>query len=361
MRIYIISGESSGDLHGANLISEILKQNQEIKIRAWGGNKMKEAGATIVKHINELAFMGFSQVILNLNSIKKNMDFCKKDILEYKPKALILIDYPGFNLKIAKFAKKNGIKVFYYISPKVWAWNKKRINSIRNYVDELVVIFPFEVDFFKKYGIHAHYFGNPIYEEINKVVAPIDIKTDKKIIALLPGSRKQEVYNHLPIMLKMTPLFPEYKFIIASVSDTHTICKRLSEKLEVDVINDNTYFILNSSKAAIVTSGTATLETALLNVPQLVCYKTDFITYSLAKLFINIKWISLVNIIMNKMVVKEFIQFRMTVANLQNELQYLLSNKGRDNIISDYKDLQKQLHSSNVSRKAAKFILKDLI
>ena len=353
MKIYIISGEKSGDLHGSNLATEMYKKDNTIKLRGFGGNKMKESGVEVVKHINQLSFMGFTEVIKNLFVIKKNLDFCKEDIISFNPDKIILIDFPGFNLRIAKFAKQRGIKVYYYISPKVWAWKKNRVEQIRNYIDELIVIFPFEVDFFYKNNIRSHYFGNPLTDLLDdKIKTP---SSDKKIISILPGSRKQEVKKNLPVMLKLTKEFPDYNFVIASTDAMFTVCKETSIRYDVLIEKENTYSVLKSSELALVTSGTATLETALLNIPQIVCYKTDKLTYLLAKLFVKIKWISLVNIIMNKEVVKELIQDKMNTESLKSEMNLLLSDSEKIKI--DYKKLKEILKSDKVSEKIAKFIL----
>ena len=357
MKFYFVSGEKSGDLHGANLVNEILRKNKDSKFRGFGGDRMKIEGVEIVKHINQLSFMGFTEVIKNLFVIKKNLDFCKYDIISFNPDAIILIDFPGFNLKIARFAKEKGIKVFYYISPKVWAWKKSRVELLKEYVDELIVIFPFEVDYFKKEDIKSHYFGNPISDEIKKETEKLSINNSKSIISILPGSRRQEIKRNLPTMLDVISEFPNYQFVIASTEDMYDLCKQISEEKNVKVVKNQTYSILKNSKLALVTSGTATLETAMFNVPQLVCYKTDTLTYFLAKLFIKTKWISLVNIIMEKEVVKEFIQNKMTQQNLVSEINDLLSESGKTQILQDYKMLQEKLDSNNVSEKIAKFIL----
>lgn len=353
MKIYIVSGEKSGDLHGANLAREMMQKTSSLQMRGFGGDRMIVEGVNVVKHINELSFMGFTEVIRNLPTINRNMKFCKKDISEFNPDAIILIDFPGFNLKIAKYAKQKGIKVFYYISPKVWAWKKNRVEQIRNYVDELIVIFPFEVDFFYRNNIRSHYFGNPLTDLLDDKIKTLS--SDKKIISILPGSRKQEVKKNLPVMLKLTKEFPDYNFVIASTDAMFTVCKEISSRYDVLIEKENTYSVLKSSELALVTSGTATLETALLNIPQIVCYKTDKLTYLLAKLFVKIKWISLVNIIMNKEVVKELIQDKMNTESLKSEMNLLLSDSEKIKI--DYKKLKEILKSDKVSEKISKFIL----
>jgi lipid-A-disaccharide synthase len=360
VKFYFVSGEKSGDLHGANLAHEILKQNKDSELRGFGGDKMNLEGVKIVKHINQLSFMGFTEVIKNLSVIKKNLDFCKDDIISFNPDAVILIDFPGFNIKIARFAKEKGIKVFYYISPKVWAWKKSRVEVLRKYVDELIVILPFEVDYFKKEDIKAHYFGNPLSDEIKKETERLLINHSKSIISILPGSRKQEIRRNLPTMLDVIPEFPNYQFVIASTEEMYDLCNQISEGRNVEIVKNQTYSVLKESKIALVTSGTATLETAMLNVPQLVCYKTDPLTYFLSKLFIKIKWISLVNIIMEKEVIIEFIQNKMIPESLVSEMNNLLSESGNTQILQDYKVLQEKLDSNNVSEKISEFILENI-
>ena len=360
MKLYVVSGEKSGDLHGANLAKEMIQKTPELQLRGFGGDRMIEEGVKVVKHINELSFMGFTEVIKNLNTINKNLKFCKKDISDFNPDAIILIDFPGFNLKIAKYAKQKGIKVFYYISPKVWAWNKNRVEQIKDYIDELIVIFPFEVEYFKEKGITVNYFGNPLTDEIQKEITELSINSDKKIIALLPGSRKREIEMNLPIMLSVIPDFLDYQFVIATTDNMFELCSKISKNKDVKIIKEQTYSVLKNSEIALVTSGTATLETAFFNIPQLVCYKTDFLTYNLAKLFVKLKWISLVNIIMNKEVVSEFIQDKMTKENLTKEMNYLLSENGRVKLLSDYKELNIILKSEDVSKKIGDFILQNI-
>ena len=355
-----MAGEESGDLHGANLAHEILKKEPSSKIRGFGGDKMNLEGVRVVKHINQFSFMGFTQVIKNLYTIKKNLNFCKNDIISFNPHAIILIDFPGFNMKIARFAKEKGIKVFYYIPPKVWAWNKSRVKLLQKYVDKLIVIFPFELDYFKKEGLNPHYFGNPISDEIKKKTEIFSINTNKSIISILPGSREQEIKRNLPEILNVIPKYPNYQFVIASTEKMYDLCNQLSERKNVIIVKNKTYSVLKISELALVTSGTATLETAMLNIPQLVCYKTDWITYFLGKLLIKIKWISLVNIIMKKEVVKEFVQNKITQKNLISEIDYLLLKNKRKKILKDYKKLQKILESNNVSKKISEFIFKSI-
>ncbi len=355
MKYYLITGEPSGDLHAANLVHELKKCNDDLQIRAWGGERLIAEGISLAKHIKDTAFMGLWEVLKNLKSIKQNLDFCKQDILAYKPDALILVDYPGFNLKIAEFAKQEGIKVFYYISPKVWAWNKSRVKKLKKYVDELLVIFPFEVDFFKKNGMKVTYVGNPLLDEIKKQNFTFTYSTDKPIIALFPGSRKQELERILPEMLTVVDSYPNHQFVIAA---TNTFSKKYYSsfigKRNVALVFDETYGLLSKATAALVTSGTATLETALFKVPQVVCYKTNWLTYTLAKALVKIKYISLVNIIMDKEVVKELIQDNLNSNNLKIELDKVLNEK--EPILINYDKLQDILANKGASKKAAQLI-----
>ena len=356
MKLYIVTGEPSGDLHAANLVHELKAHNSNFNIRAWGGDRLIAEGVEIAKNISETSFMGLTKVISNLSAIKEHIDYCKRDILQFKPDAIILVDYPGFNLKIAECAKTQGIKVFYYISPKVWAWNKSRISKIKNYVDHLLVILPFEVDFYKNHGIEVNYVGNPLLDEINKDNFNISYQSERPIVALLPGSRKQEIDMMLPEMISVIKYFPDYQFVIAA---TNLFSKAYYESFittdNVAIVFDETYGLLNNSDYAIVTSGTATLETALFKVPQIVCYKTNWLSYFIAKLAIKINYLSLVNILMNKLVVKELIQSELNSKNLKVELNNLINNK--ESIKDDYEKLIKLLGSSGASRKAAQFII----
>ena len=355
MKLYIITGEPSGDLHAANLVQELKKCNNDIQLRAWGGERLIAEGVELAKHIKDTAFMGLWDVLKNLGSIKKNLNYCQKDILNYKPDALILVDYPGFNLKIAKFAKQQGIKVFYYISPKVWAWNKSRVAKIKKYVDELLVIFPFEVDLYQKYGMKVTYVGNPLLDEIVKGNFKFTYTTEKPIIALLPGSRKQEIKSIFPEMLKVVDAYPAHQFVVAA---TNTFSKQyyqsfMKEK-NVALVFDETYGLLSNATAALVTSGTATLETAMFKVPQVVCYKTNWLTYYLAKNLIKIKYLSLVNILMDKLVVKELIQSDLNESRLKMEIDTLLNDNKE--ILKYYDKLSDLLNKKGASKNAAEFI-----
>ena len=370
MRYYIIAGEASGDLHGSNLVKELINQDPASSFRGWGGDLMESAGVEIVKHYRDLAFMGFAEVIANLGTILNNLKFCKQDISQYKPDALILIDYPGFNLRIAKWAKKQGIKTIYYISPQIWAWKEGRIREIRANIDKMMVILPFEESYYKdKWKYEVEYVGHPLVSVIEKAKNEVQLTppetgsplNDKNIIALLPGSRKQEILKKLPIMLEASKKFPEYRFIIAKASslDDAFFQPMIENYPQVRSIRNKTYELLTRSKAALVTSGTATLETALFGVPQVVCYKGSPISYAIAKRVIKVKYISLVNLIMNRPIVKELIQQDLTVENITSELRKITGDP--ENILriqNDYRELKQLLEKKgNASVKAASSIL----
>ena len=370
MKYYIIAGEASGDLHGANLIASLKKKDSRAKIRAWGGNLMKKQGASLVKHYRDLAFLGFVEVLLHLRTILRNLRFCKRDIMRFKPDAIILIDYPGFNMKIAKFAHKHGIKVYYYISPQVWAWKKRRVHTIKEVVDKMLVILPFEKDFYDEYRVDAHFVGHPLLDELSKVryinknnfVRQNKLNSKKEIIALLPGSRKQEVGRMLDVMLKVVDKFPEYQFVIGCApSLPEEYYKSLIGNENVQLVFNKTYQLLQVASAALVTSGTATLETALFYVPEVVCYKGNKISYLIAKNLIKVKYISLVNLIMDKPVVKELIQNDLTPENVETELKQLLTNhKVQRQLLDDYEDLRYKLGNAGASNNAATIIFDDL-
>lgn len=356
MRYYIIAGEASGDLHGSNLIKALHEKDAAADVRCWGGDKMEAAGATLVKHYRDLAFMGFVEVIKHLGTIFNNIKFCKQDILQYKPDVLILIDYPGFNLRIADWAKLQDIKVVYYISPQIWAWKENRIKQIKRSVDKMLVILPFEKPFYQKHNFPVTYVGHPLVEvidaELKKTHEPI---SEKEIIALLPGSRSQELKLKLPIMLKMVARFPEYQFVIAQAPGQEAdFYKSLIGSLDVKLIKGQTYNILMQAKVALVTSGTATLETALFGVPEVVCYKGNQISYWLAKKLIKVKYISLVNLILDKPAVKELIQNDLNEEQLYDELYDLTHNQERiEKLQSDYTKLWELLGAENASKRTA--------
>ena len=376
MQYYIIAGEASGDLHGSNLIKELRKLDAAAVIRCWGGDKMEAAGATLVKHYRDLAFMGFIEVIKNLRTIFRNIDFCKKDILENKPDVLVLIDYPGFNLRIAKWAKRQGIKIIYYISPQVWAWKENRVKGIKESVDKMLVILPFEKDFYKKWHYEVEYVGHPLVEVIEEFgIRNLELPDQNTattspnsqlqipnsgIVALLPGSRQQEILKKLPIMLEVAKYFPSYQFVVAKAPglDENFYNELLAPYNNVSTVVNKTYELLAQSKAALVTSGTATLETALFAVPEVICYKGSSISYQIAKRLVKIKYIGLVNLIMDKEVVKELIQDDLTVENLKKELETLLNSKEKqEQLKNDYAALKNLLsQGGHASANAAKSI-----
>jgi len=365
LKYYIIAGEASGDLHASNVIKSIKKRNPKAEFRFWGGDMMLTQGGILVKHYKDLAFMGFLEVIQNLGTILKNIRFCKKDIKKYQPNVLILVDYPGFNLRIAKFAKSLGIKVVYYISPQIWAWKEGRVKIIKKYVDEMLVILPFEENFYKKYNVNAKFVGHPLLDAVDNLQKFDEKKFrtenklgNKEIIALLPGSRRQEITKMLKIMLSVKNLFPEYDFVIAGAP---SLDKYFYEKYiynGIYFVSNKTYDLLRCSKAALVTSGTATLETAILNIPQVVCYKGSKISYKIAKILIkHIKYICLVNLIMDKEVVSELIQKDLNTNNLKNELSKILFGHKRTNILNEYKLLYDKLGGSGASDRVAEIIV----
>ena len=362
MKYYIIAGEASGDLHGSNLVKQLHVLDTQADIRCWGGQMMQSEGATLVKDYKDLAFMGFVEVILNLRTILKNIRFCKKDIKNYKPDVLILIDYPGFNIRIAEWAKKEGIKTVYYISPQIWAWKENRVHTIKKHVDKMLVILPFEKDFYSKWDYKVEYVGHPLAEVIEdfkkNYIAPTS--NNKKIIALLPGSRKQEINIKLPVMLEVSKAFPEYEFVVAKAPGQEDSFYEpfLANYHNVSAIGGKTYHLLNRASAALVTSGTATLETALFGVPEVVCYKGNRISYEIAKRVIKVKYISLVNLIMDKPVVKELIQNEMNTENCMKELKNLLENPSRkQQLQEDYSSLKKLLsEGGHASANAAEII-----
>ena len=368
MKYYIIAGEASGDLHGSNLVASIRQKDPGAKIRAWGGEKMRRNGANVVKNYHDLAFMGFVEVLMNLNTILKNFNFCKKDIAEFNPDAIILIDYPGFNLKVAKWAKKKGFKVFYYISPQVWAWKRRRVYTIKKVVDKMLCILPFEKKFYDNYDVDCQFVGHPLLDEISKIEL-VDkqkfykanrLNPKKEIIALLPGSRKQEVSRMLTGMLKVVKMFPDYQFVIACAPSLPVSYykKIIGEKSNVRLVLNRTYQLLQLSSAAIVTSGTATLETALLDVPEVVCYKANKISYIIARQLAKVRYICLVNLIMDRLVVKELIQNDMTAENIRDEVRSLLTNQKRQRkLLEDYEELKYVLGNAGASDRAAETII----
>lgn len=368
MKYYLVAGEASGDLHGSNLMIEIKKEDPEADFRFFGGDLMQKAGGDLVKHYREMAFMGIVNVLLNLKTISRNLDFCKKDILQFKPDVLILIDYPGFNLRIAEFAKKHHIKVFYYISPKVWAWKEYRVKKIRAFVDEMFTILPFETDFYTKHGMDVHYVGNPLLDSVesfrkkalskNKFLEKNNLG-ERPIVALLAGSRVQEIKKTLPLMVKISEFYPDFHFVVAGVNTIdEKLYHRFLDHLEVRIIYDQTYDLLNNAHTALVASGTAALETALFNVPQTVIYKVEggFVVDFIMRNFVfDMAGVSLPNIIMNREIVREYIQVKMTLKNVKNEMDKLLfDEKYRNKILNDYSRLEKLMGEPGCSKRAAK-------
>ncbi len=363
MKYYIIAGEASGDLHGSKVMESIKKLDKKAKFRFWGGEKMKGIGGEIVKHVNQLSFMGFWEVLKNIKTILKNISFCKSDINTYQPDKIIYIDYPGFNMVIAKWAKINGFQNHFYISPQIWAWKESRIKKIKRYIDYLYVILPFEKEYYKKkHDLNVHYVGHPLVEIINNEKKNNDLfplKLTKPVIALLPGSRKQEIKKMMPVFKSVIHHFSNYDFIIAGVSN---IRKEWYDEIlkddKIKIVYDKTYNLLKRSTAAIVTSGTATLETALFNVPQIVCYKSSLFSYLVGKFFIKLKFISLVNIIMEREVVKELIQKDCSKNNIIYELSKLLKKQNILMVKNEYEKLINRLGNEKTSLKVAKLITK---
>ena len=370
MKYYIIAGEASGDLHGSNLIKALLAIDTEAHIRCWGGDLMEKAGGTLAKHYKEIAFMGFSEVLANVRTIFKNIAFCKEDIQNFKPDLLIFIDYSGFNLRIAKWAKKENFKTSYYIAPQIWASREGRIEKIKSTIDEMYVTLPFEKDFYeKKHHFPVNFVGHPLIDAIYQTpkVDPLQFKTvhgldtTKPIIALLPGSRKQEVSKMLTVMLSVVSDFPAYQFVIAGAPSLDLeFYKPFLNHSQITVISNKTYALLQVAHAALVTSGTATLETALFKVPQVVCYKGNWISYQIAKRIITLKYISLVNLIMDKEVVKELIQDELNTKNLRVELAKILDPKKRISVLGSYAELEKKLGGRGASEKVAALLFANL-
>jgi len=368
MKYYIISGEASGDLHGSNLMKALYKEDPNADIRFWGGDLMQTVGGTLVKHYKELAFMGFLEVLVNIPTIFKNISFCKKDITKFNPDVLIFIDYSGFNLRIAKWAKKHNFRTNYYISPQVWASRSSRVEKIKRDIDAMYVILPFEKEFYKKHDYNVNFVGHPLIDAIadrQQVDEHLFRKThhlgDKAIIALLPGSRQQEIKKMLSVLLSVVDNFTDYQFVIAGApSQDFSFYQQFIKKENVQFIDNKTYDLLSISTAALVTSGTATLETALFKVPQVVCYKGSAISYQIAKRIITLKFISLVNLIMDKEVVKELIQNDFTNANLETALTQILDKNHREKVYEAYYDLEQQLGGKGASEKAAKLIVASL-
>ncbi len=373
MKYYIIAGEASGDLHGSNLIKALKKEDSSALFRVWGGDKMGRASGELVMHYRNHSFMGLFPVLWNLQTIRKNFRMVKKDIIDYKPDALILIDYSGFNLRVAKMLKSESLKIYYYISPQVWAWRKNRVKLIKKVIDRLFSILPFEKEFYNRYDFNVDYVGHPLLDAIEDYRSEDIVEKDvfisknrlsgKPLIALLPGSRSQEINAQLPCMAEISTKFGEYEFVIAAApSMNEEIYSPFVAKYPVKLIKDQTYDLLRFSKAAIVTSGTATLETALFKVPQVVCYKAGSLSYFIVKNLVNISFISIVNLIMGEQVIKELIQKDMNKKMLETELNLILHDDSyRDRMTGNYNKLESMLGGPGASARTAKGMYTDLL
>ena len=369
MKYYLIAGEASGDLHASNLMKALKETDDQANFRFWGGDLMENQGGTLVKHYRELAFMGFAEVLLNIKTILNNIKFCKKDIEKFNPDVIIFVDYPGFNMRIAKWAKTEGYRTHYYISPQIWAWKENRIKKIKRDVDQMYVILPFEEEFYSlKHDYKVHFVGHPLLDAIENR-PPVDTDSFKRnhglderpVIALLPGSRKQEIEKMLKVMLSITSDFKAYQFVIAGApSQDEEFYRGFMNGSNISLIMNKTYDVLSVSHAALVTSGTATLETALFKVPEVVCYKGSYLSYHIAKRIISLDYISLVNLIMNREVVKELIQNDFNTKNLKEELRKVLDDENRKRIFKDYYELEHKLGGSGASKKTARLIFDDI-
>ena len=369
MKYYIIAGEASGDLHGSNLMKALYKEDPNADIRFWGGDLMQNVGGTLVKHYRELAFMGFIEVVFNLKTILNNIKICKKDILNFQPDVLIFIDYPGFNLRIAKWAKELGMKTHYYISPQIWAWKESRIKDIKRDIDKMYVILPFEKSFYEdKHHYPVAFVGHPLIDAIHNqpAIDPSIFRkenqlNEKPIIAILPGSRKQEITKMLSVMLSVVDDFQDYQFVIAGApSQDFAFYEHFISNENIKFISNKTYDLLRNATAALVTSGTATLETALFKVPEVVCYKGNWVSYQIAKRIITLKYISLVNLIMDEEVVTELIQDDCNQKSIREELKKILEPDHRKTILHNYSLLEEKLGGIGASAKTAKLIVSDL-
>jgi lipid-A-disaccharide synthase len=358
MKYFIIAGEASGDLHGSNLVKELKALDPKADIQGWGGDKMQAAGVEVQKHIRELAFMGFVEVLMNIGKILKNFNLCKKQILHFHPDVIICVDYPGFNLRMAKWGKIKGFKIAYYISPTVWAWKENRVETVRQYVDRMICILPFEKDFYATKNVTVDYVGHPTVDVIEYEKSVASSIEGNKLIALLPGSRKQEIDKMLPIMLEATKTLTECRLVIAQAPNLdRDVYQPYLKDHRIELVQHKTYDILKVAKAAIVTSGTATLETALFGVPQVVCYIANGLSYAIAKRLVKVDYISLVNLILHRESVLELIQHDMTVENVKTELEKLLYDATRKNQLrNDYAELSDILRQGGASKKTAVII-----
>lgn len=372
MRYYLLAGEASGDLHGANLVQALSERDSKAVFQGWGGDLMNEAGVRIRKHYRDLAFMGFYEVVKNLSTIRRNFKICKKDILTFNPDVLILIDYPGFNLRMAKWAKKKNIKVVYYISPQIWAWHTSRVHQIKKTIDRMLVILPFEKAFYQQYDYEVDFVGHPLLDHLKNVPSADDFRKrcqldDRPVIALLPGSRKQEIKKMLSGMLTVIPEFPDYQFVVAGAPaiprayyESLLSGSDLSEAFYPTVVNNKTYELLSLSHAALVTSGTATLEAALFEVPQVVCYTGNPLSFQLARRLVKINYISLVNLVLDQPLVTELIQEDFTSKKITDELNKILNDNSRAEMMAGYIDLKEMLGKGGASGRAAIAILEEL-
>ena len=369
MKYYLIAGEASGDLHGANLMRALQQIDPEAEFRFWGGDRMEAVGGKLIKHYRDLAFMGFWEVVTNLRTILRNIDFCKRDIIQFQPDAIIFIDYPGFNMRIAKWAKQQGIPTHYYISPQIWAWKENRIKAIKRDVDAMYVILPFEKDFYEeKHQYPVHFVGHPLLDaiaarkEVSEEVFKRENGLDERpIIALLPGSRKQEIAKMLSVMLSVVGSYHQYQFVIAGAPSLgYDFYKQFIKEENVHFVSGKTYDLLSHAHAALVTSGTATLETALFRVPEVVCYRGNWISYQIAKRVISLKYISLVNLIMDAPVVTELIQGDLNTRNLKTELNKLLNPDYREKLLINYEALREKLGNEGASDRTARTIFSSL-
>lgn len=370
MRYYLIAGEASGDLHASNLMKELRATDPEAVFRGWGGDMMRNEGAGLVKHYRDLAFMGFTEVVLHLPEILSNFRLCERDLPAFRPDVLILVDYPGFNLRIAKYARQRGIRVFYYISPQLWAWRSSRVHAIRKWVDKMFVILPFEQTFYARYNFKVDYEGHPLLDVINgdmKIPGRREFLEknelpDIPVIALLPGSRRMEIEKMLRIMISVRGSFPGYQFVIAAAPSVQKdFYHEMVAGTDIRVVADQTYHLLDHAEAALVTSGTATLEAGLIGVPQVVCYRGNLLSYLIARRLVHVQYISLVNLICDRMVVPELIQQELNRENLETALRPILTpGDQRDQVIKGYAELKQRLGGRGASKRIARLMIQYL-
>lgn len=371
MKYYIIAGEASGDMHGANLMKALKESDSAAEFRFWGGDQMIKQGGTLVRHIRDTAFMGAVEVLKNLRQINKNMRLCKRDLEEYRPDVILLIDYGGFNLRIAKYAKTIGLRTYFYISPKFWAWRESRVEKVKKSVDKMFLIFPFEQEFYKKHNYKADFVGNPLLDNIDARRSEItelakfqneEILDERPIIALLPGSRKQEIEAILPYQLSVAKHFPQYQFVIAAAPVfPQSFYQKFIHDTNIKLVYDRTYEVMHHAEAALVTSGTATLETAVFNTPQVVCMRVNWLTYELVRRIIKVEFLSLVNLILKREVIRELIQGELNEDNLVAELKAIIEGGSkRKKILEDYQEMRLALGGSGASKKAADKIVEYL-